>query len=379
MSNVIIDQYSATYRNGGSTISPFLRVIEDAGFLRVASASELENGIVTRTTFPNELAGVQMLHAQASGGNWSLVASGTITSGAVVYRAAGGTVSASGTSKIGVAKSSAGDGQIVQVYYRDWPDAGEGGGGGGGYYAGAAAANRPTLGEDDAGARYRQTNNGLWYTWTGTAWIVEDLQTTMSELPDPLTDELENNQRIRLTSDGSTWTYTTAGGLLKDDSGVGAASKVTQAITPVVKTVGSVSSPNITSTAHGLVNGDRVLLDTTGVLPTGLNAYTLYYVVNKTTDTVQLSATSGGAAITFSGGSGTHYLKKANYTLSNEPTTPEFARVFIQRTGAVFYGSDLTDANTDYTISGTTLTLRADIVETFTPTFKPKIHIEYAI
>lgn len=60
------------------------------------------------------------------------------------------------------------------------------------------------------------------------------------------------------------------------------------------------STDIFTSFAHGLVNTDRVLLlavGTSGAMPAAFNSTTLYFVVSATTDTFQLSATSGGAAI----------------------------------------------------------------------------------
>ena len=63
----------------------------------------------------------------------------------------------------------------------------------------------------------------------------------------------------------------------------------------------------ITSTAHPLVNGDKIRVTTTGTLPTGLAVDTDYFVVNKTTNTFELSLTSGGAEIEYTdAGSGTH-------------------------------------------------------------------------
>lgn len=55
-----------------------------------------------------------------------------------------------------------------------------------------------------------------------------------------------------------------------------------------------------TSYAHGLANGDSVVLQAPegGTLPTGVSANTRYYVVSASTDTFQLSATLGGSAIT---------------------------------------------------------------------------------
>jgi len=83
----------------------------------------------------------------------------------------------------------------------------------------------------------------------------------------------------------------------------------------------TIASPGvITWTSHGLSNGTRVYLTTTGALPTGLSASTAYYVVNASTNTFQLAATVGGTAINTSGSqSGTHtatvpFLKSSDYT-----------------------------------------------------------------
>ncbi len=53
-----------------------------------------------------------------------------------------------------------------------------------------------------------------------------------------------------------------------------------------------------TSAAHGLSNGDRVYILAT-TLPTGLSSAIQYYVVAATTNTFQVSLTSGGGAVTF--------------------------------------------------------------------------------
>lgn len=71
----------------------------------------------------------------------------------------------------------------------------------------------------------------------------------------------------------------------------------------------------LTSAGHGLNNGDQLNFTTTGTLPGGLEAYDynypwggeIYYVINKTTNTFQVSLTQGGSAIDItSAGSGTH-------------------------------------------------------------------------
>lgn len=67
------------------------------------------------------------------------------------------------------------------------------------------------------------------------------------------------------------------------------------------------STDFLTSTAHGLANADRIMVFSSTTLPAGLSSSTVYFVVNKTTDTFQLSLTSGGSAINLTtNGTGTH-------------------------------------------------------------------------
>lgn len=73
----------------------------------------------------------------------------------------------------------------------------------------------------------------------------------------------------------------------------------------------SIASPGVvTWSSHGLPDGTPVVLTTTGALPTGLTASTIYYVVNYAAGTFQLSATVDGAPIVTTGSqSGTHTAK----------------------------------------------------------------------
>lgn len=57
----------------------------------------------------------------------------------------------------------------------------------------------------------------------------------------------------------------------------------------------------VTWTAHGLAADTPISFATTGALPTGLIAGTVYYVLAPTTDAFNLSSTPGGAAITTTG------------------------------------------------------------------------------
>jgi hypothetical protein len=70
----------------------------------------------------------------------------------------------------------------------------------------------------------------------------------------------------------------------------------------------TIASPCVvTWTAHGLAANTPISFTTTGALPTGLVAGTVYYVLAPVTNTFNVSATAGGAAINTSGSqSGTH-------------------------------------------------------------------------
>jgi len=72
----------------------------------------------------------------------------------------------------------------------------------------------------------------------------------------------------------------------------------------------TIASPGVVTLAnHGLLANRPVVISTNGALPTGLVANVTYYVRNPTTNTFQLSATSGGASINTSGSqSGVHVL-----------------------------------------------------------------------
>lgn len=60
-----------------------------------------------------------------------------------------------------------------------------------------------------------------------------------------------------------------------------------------------VTANTITSAGHGLVNTDRVIFFNVYAesLPTGITEGAAYFVVGATTDTFQISLTSGGAAV----------------------------------------------------------------------------------
>jgi len=103
----------------------------------------------------------------------------------------------------------------------------------------------------------------------------------------------------------------------------------------------TIASPGvITATGHGLTVGRRVGFTTTGALPTGITASTIYYVASvPTADTLTISATSGGSEINTSGSqSGVH-------TLVKDPTPKYVAGNTIR--GINFFGNSANQTRGD--------------------------------
>jgi hypothetical protein len=92
----------------------------------------------------------------------------------------------------------------------------------------------------------------------------------------------------------------------------------------------TIASPAVvTRNAHGLLTGAPVYFTTTGALPTGLTANTVYYVTNPATDTFNLSTTlanaTAGTKINTSGTqSGTHTLFSTTVVSTTSSPTIEW-------------------------------------------------------
>jgi len=71
-------------------------------------------------------------------------------------------------------------------------------------------------------------------------------------------------------------------------------------ITTGVSVASDVAANTFTLTNHGLTNGKSVSFSTLGTT-TGISAWTIYFVVNATANTFQVSLTDGGAAIDLTG------------------------------------------------------------------------------
>jgi len=111
----------------------------------------------------------------------------------------------------------------------------------------------------------------------------------------------------------------------------------------------TIASPGVVSwTGHGLSNGTPIVLSTTGALPTGLTAGTIYFIVSAAADTFQLSATFDGAAINTSGTqSGVHTAKANNGVV--EWNAPGAKRIVVENV-RVISGTLPVAANSDWTV-----------------------------
>lgn len=85
-------------------------------------------------------------------------------------------------------------------------------------------------------------------------------------------------------------------------------------VEPLGTVTASATSDALTLSAHGLQNGDVVVLSTTGTAPVGITAGTLYYVRDATTATFRVATTKGGSAvdITDASAGSTHSIAKVS-------------------------------------------------------------------
>jgi hypothetical protein len=85
--------------------------------------------------------------------------------------------------------------------------------------------------------------------------------------------------------------------------------------TPMTVTI---ATPGVITLSKNPTNGDAIVFQTTGALPTGITAGTVYYVINASGTTCNISATYGGSAINTSGSqSGTHQLSVRGIPLTS--------------------------------------------------------------
>ena len=170
-------------------------------------------------------------------------------------------------------------------------------------------------------------------SFAGQSWVEVDGWITKGDLGDSAaeisTDVINRGRTVKQKGTFNAGTMENVFAWTPDDAGqlaLIAASKVrseyafkveysdTPAVRSSVFTVTIAAPGVVTWAAHGLDNGAKVILSTTGALPTGIIAATTYYVVGSTTNTFNLSLTKGGAAITTSG------TQSGVHTVTTQPT-----------------------------------------------------------
>lgn len=103
-----------------STLSIYRRVVLSGGKLSYAAATEMEVGTLMQAAV--DTTALNQVQLRTANGTAKFVASGAITSGAAVYAAANGKVSATGTLFIGTAlQSAAADNDVLEVLRGDDP------------------------------------------------------------------------------------------------------------------------------------------------------------------------------------------------------------------------------------------------------------------
>jgi hypothetical protein len=117
----------------------------------------------------------------------------------------------------------------------------------------------------------------------------------------------------------------------------------------------TIASPAVFTASVAIANGNIVMLNTTGALPTGVTPGTNYYAVNVSGSTFNLATTAGGSPITTTGSqSGTHTISVRGFPVtsmagaSSVPTVQNFMFIsdinrFVFAFGANDYGSTIQD------------------------------------
>ena len=102
----------------------------------------------------------------------------------------------------------------------------------------------------------------------------------------------------------------------------------------------TIATPGVfTLTSHGFVAGSKVIFSTTGALPTGIVAGTVYYVITAglTANNFEVSATLGGSAINTTGTqSGVHSVSKVKNAITAGPITIADGATVTVQTGSVW-------------------------------------------
>jgi len=120
---------------------------------------------------------------------------------------------------------------------------------------------------------------------------------------------------------------------------------------------GDISSGTFTIVAHRLNADSLITFTSTGTLPAGLTEGTIYWVVNETTDTFQVSLEKGGTVIiTTTGGTGTHsYYGEYSLAVNDRQGYGKFKVPYWNNLYVLFHepGTVIGDVQTDRQLTTT--------------------------
>lgn len=142
----------------------------------------------------------------------------------------------------------------------------------------------------------------------GTSYVIEEIRIVAGT-----TNATLNNGGLHLIKGLNYGTFQLGGTVIVEATATDnlRASYLCKDVASITATV-TIAAPGVfTATSHGYIAGDSVVFTTTGALPTGIVANTVYFVTatSLAANTFTVSATLGGAAITTTGSqSGTHTL-----------------------------------------------------------------------
>jgi microcystin-dependent protein len=170
-----------------------------------------------------------------------------------------------------------------------------------------------------------ETDTGQAFIWSGAAWV-----RVLLGLPSQ--SELGIVGEVKMWA-GASLTAPT-GWLFGEGASVARATypDLFAVLVPTITTFTvTIASPAVVTvaSAHGLIAGDKIIFTTTGALPTGLLANTIYYVLatSLTSTTFRLATTDGGTAINTTGTqSGVHTIYRCPWGIASASTfyLPDF-------------------------------------------------------
>ena len=202
-------------------------------------------------------------------------------------------------------------------------------------------------------ARFRATNLRFSFSLSNCKMSKSALEEVFANLPTVSTTQtvtVTGNYGVgEITSRTSTTTSGSTTVTLLDTGGISVGYLVLSnnlAINTPASGTADVSTDTITRTAHGLANGTKVSFSALGTV-TGVSINTIYYVVNAATDTFQVAATAGGAAIDLTGTGGSVSFRYPVYVVSIVPATSVTLSAPAVASGAVatsYRALDVSDA-----------------------------------